>query len=807
MASPTLVATYGQAVNSGGVLSVSVPSVVNGDWLVVGIFESYGTTVLAPGGSGGGSWTAVGSQVGSPNSPNYQNQSAAFFRKTCPTSGTYTVAPTTGNEAVVLIAHLRNCAAVDGTPSVAAVAQASSTGSVAMAATSPATADAMLLGFFALLNFSGTFTWTAPSGMTERQDLSNGTGVESAGLATQVLAASGSTGVKTAVSSVGSNTVYGQAYGLFAISGTTGTTVVKAGGANTSAGAPHGAKTTVHERPKAGGTAGRGAPGGPKVRQATNPKTGAGAAAVTGNGARSVITFTKRGAGAAAGAPRGVKVRVTFTKSGAGAAGGAPGGGERLQPSQYIASVQVGTVVQPLDIAHTYPVGAPPAVGVVVNPVTVAHMVTVSPVMVGVATPGGFSASTALSPASVAVVVQPVTVGFSGSRNPPSRRGLPPVVFHGGVRVMAQTILSGTWVHRELPLGQLKLTSRLSGPQLITGVVEPENRELSELMVALPPWGTWLHVEEGGDIRGSGIFLPPAVDEDGTMTITATGVSGYAARIPYVGDFRGVQVDPASIVRLLWDHIQSFPRGNLGVSVIGATPVLVGDAPAPPAASTTAGVVQVDPNPPGPYYIHGYEFPPIGRIIDQLGQDTPFDYVEEQAWADPSKKDYVTHTIRLGYPAIGRRLDLNVTQGENLFEHGPFEEPDDAYADSAYVKGSGEGLDSILGYGGVPIPDRLRMPTVVTDKTIMTKPLADSRAATEVAYRLAAVEELGQIAVNVRHPNSPWGSFACGDEWLPRVRLPYYGSFAQWHRITQIEYDPQLGVAAVTMTRQSSFRG
>ena len=172
----------------------------------------------------------------------------------------------------------------------------------------------------------------------------------------------------------------------------------------------------------------------------------------------------------------------------------------------------------------------------------------------------------------------------------------------------------------------------------------------------------------------------------------------------------------------------------------------------------------------------------------------------------PAYKNIVFHRIRCQAPQIGRRLDeLNFTQGENLFEHGAFEEPDDGYADSAYVKGAGTGPDSIVGYSGIAIEDRLRMPTVVTDQRIVSKDSAVSRASEEVAKRLAAVEELRQIAVNVRHINSPWGSFAVGDEILPRVRLPYFGSFSQWHRITAIDYDPDAGVAALTLTRRSGF--
>lgn len=207
-----------------------------------------------------------------------------------------------------------------------------------------------------------------------------------------------------------------------------------------------------------------------------------------------------------------------------------------------------------------------------------------------------------------------------------------------------------------------------------------------------------------------------------------------------------------------------------------------------------------------PYKLHGYELTLVGKAVDQLGTDTPFEYVEEQGWADVAKQA-VCHRIRIAYPAIGsRRDDLNITEGENLLEHAPFEEPDDAYADSAFVHGAGSGEDAVTGFAGVDVPERLRLPKVVTDQTLTTADQATARAHDEVAVALSSVEEIAEVAINVRHENSLWGTFDVGDEVLPRVRLPWLGIFAQWHRITQITYSPDTGIAKVTLSRRDAFR-
>jgi len=595
-----------------------------------------------------------------------------------------------------------------------------------------------------------------------------------------------------------------------------------------------------------------------------------------------VITSKTGGVGRIA-APGGAKQLTSAAKlkTGTGAARGAGGGTKTVQKNIIVNldTVYVGVAQLAPDFARLLTLGTPLAVGVQTGAgpgTTPAHVIPLSPVTFGVAMGKTSAYSMATTPFGVAVTFPGLTVGFAGTHSGPSLRGVPPIIVPGALRVMAQTILSKTWVHRELPVGDLKITYRLSGPNMITGSVAPENRELSELLVALPPWGTWIHVEEGGDVRASGILLPSQIEADGSMSVTAAGVSSYAGRIPFVGpNYNGVNVDPIDVVRKLWEHIQGFPRGDLGVTVAGASGVLIGLPPQFPATSAKlparaeaakaisaklktneqvngdwswtgmpdavvtyhqslmddflaqgglgqgralqeafldkyvaaqTDIAQHDINQAeGPFHIKADELPAIGRIIDQLGTDCPFDYVEECGYSDPTVKNIVWHRIRCQSPMIGDRLSLNLTMGENIIEVGAFEEPDDAYCDSAYVKGAGEGPDSIMGYSGVAVGDRLRMPTVVTDKTLMTAGAATNRAAEVVATRLAAIEELEQIAVNVRHPNSPWGTFRVGDEILPRVRLPYIGVFAQWHRITQIEYQPDDGIAVLSLTRRAGF--
>lgn len=563
---------------------------------------------------------------------------------------------------------------------------------------------------------------------------------------------------------------------------------------------------------KTGNAAARGAAGGTKSVGKVFAKTGTAAPRGTAGGAKQLSRIsTKTGTAAARGGPGGTRQVFTFTKRGTAAARGGPGGTGFAQPSYLLQPVETFPVGQPVDLQKLSTLPAPGKVGAAPQPLSVSHVYDLgAPAVVGAAPQKVGSGSFALSPATVWLQGQGVTLGFV-ERVGRSHAGLPPVIVRGGVRIMAQNVLTGEWYNRELPLDDVELTLRLSGAQAITGTVNPENARVAREVLRLVPWGVWLHLEEGGEVRGSGILQPTQLDEDGSLALTALGPSAYAGRIPYTGEYSGVQVDPVDVVRTLWAHIQGFPRGDLGVTVTGASSVLIGQPLADPQTTTTtdgtgATVTEVTTTDQGPYMIHGYELPLIGRIIDQLGTDTPFDFVEECGYTDPAAKDKVWHRLRCQSPRIGTMLDLNLTQGENLLEHGGFEEPADGYADSAYVKGAGEGTDSIIGYAGTQIDNRLRLPAVVTDKTLKEKPSADSRAAEEVAARLASLEEIPQIVVNTRHPNSLWGTFGVGDLVLPRVRLPYYGAFAQWHRITEITWRPDDGIATLTLTRRDAFR-
>lgn len=369
-------------------------------------------------------------------------------------------------------------------------------------------------------------------------------------------------------------------------------------------------------------------------------------------------------------------------------------------------------------------------------------------------------------------------------------------------RLLAQSILTGKWISMGLPVTDPTITWNLSAATRISGTFKPEVSELSD--AGLEPWATWIYLEEDREIRAAGILQPTSVSHDGTLALEAVGPHGYAQRIPYRDRYSGIRVDPADVVRMLWAHIQGFPRGNLGVSVVGNTQVLKGTEPRDVSFVTGEGE-QVE-FVAGPYTLDYWQNTMIGREIESLATETPFDFWEEAYWTTPARTA-VAKRILIAFPQAGdRRFDLRFVEGENIIESADIEEPGDAYADTVYVAGKGEGVDQIAGSAMHFVGNRLRLPAVLTDKSIESNTRAKAVAGDELSARRAAMIEVPEIVIDARHRNAPLGSFSLGDEILISVRYPYLGQVAAWHRIITIQYLPLVDRAVLSLTRRGEFR-
>lgn len=314
-------------------------------------------------------------------------------------------------------------------------------------------------------------------------------------------------------------------------------------------------------------------------------------------------------------------------------------------------------------------------------------------------------------------------------------------------------------VETELPLDIAVISRNLSAPPRLDGTITNEVQRLRKNgRPIFEPWNTAILAEAGGLIRGAGIYRAPTYN-GAKWELDVAGFTSYAQGTMYDGAKYFVGEDPLNIFRHVWDHIQSQPGGNLGITIDSLTsPVRVGTAleQVQFQAETRPGVRELVSFEAGPRKLNWYDTPDLGKEIDDYAKETPFDWLETVQWAG----DEIDIHIKLGYPIIGGRKSYpRLILDENLVTVPSVVEGE--YVNQVHVLGAGEGRDAVRGYAGVS-DGRLRRTKVVTDKSIKSK-----TAANQLASRVLAATR-GQLVVErlevSNHPNAPLESIQLGDE-------------------------------------------
>lgn len=374
-------------------------------------------------------------------------------------------------------------------------------------------------------------------------------------------------------------------------------------------------------------------------------------------------------------------------------------------------------------------------------------------------------------------------------------------------RLIAQRILDGEIVDWELPVDEdFEYVEQLSGPVVMKGSFRPEQISVQELM--LDGYAYWLHVEINQQIRASAILLPLQF-QDSTMSFSAEGIAAAPHYQIYDGVYRMIQVDPLSIVRTIWNYVQSQPQSDYGVVLSGnSSPVRLGDPATTETTVTDNGdgttTTTIRDIPAKPYELVWWNATNCGEEIDTLSSQTPFDYVERNEW-NRDRTD-VLHYIDMGYPRIGVALPDLLFNEENILEVVPIQELEDSYASAVLVIGAGEGEDTIRGYAAQSFGDRVRKEVVITDKTITTGERAYTRALTELAARRGRAFEISEIVIAAYHTNAPVGSYKVGDDIRVAVDIPWLmETHTAWYRITSITNKPSSDKVRLGLAHAGTF--
>ncbi|PRX95564.1 hypothetical protein [Allonocardiopsis opalescens] len=399
-----------------------------------------------------------------------------------------------------------------------------------------------------------------------------------------------------------------------------------------------------------------------------------------------------------------------------------------------------------------------------------------------------------------------------------------------------------TWISRGLPLRDVRLSPAVSGPYRLTATLDPDRADLLDAdgEPLIQEHSTLILAEADGVVRGGGIVTAaPATGP--TMEITATGFTGHAAGQPLmsthtwggsVAGTTGNGVDPLTVVRALWDHLQAQPNGDLGVTYEATTtPFRLGSwfnarrlpteaEPNPPANEVEPEIpinkvwTNSDTKPAAAsgkivywrYELAHWDNVDIGGTVDELARTVPFDYREHYAWdgSGPDGKGGVALRLDFGYPRLGAyRPALRFVEGENVTEVVTVDRDGADYANVVVARGAGEGSKQLVQTASVP-DGRLRR-AVTIERSDITSASALRAAATQELMRRSTLTDITGFTVDASHPHAPIGSFAPGDDVLVRTRTGWRRATAIRVRITGFDYEPGSARITVTCSRSDGF--
>lgn len=365
----------------------------------------------------------------------------------------------------------------------------------------------------------------------------------------------------------------------------------------------------------------------------------------------------------------------------------------------------------------------------------------------------------------------------------------PPML--GGWRYLAQRTdggdYYGDWLDTELPLMDVQITKVLSGPPRLSATIAPVYGRMvgSDGLPLLHEWGTIIHAEDDGAIRGSFIVVDSQF-QGSKWTLDCMGYSGYIKGMAFTGI--GVHAtagaasfwdtDPLDIVRYLWADVEFTPGSNLLMSVDSTTssPIRVGVDP----ATATPGSGEK------PYTVSWWETHDLGAEVDKLAATTPFDYRERHWWGPGRTQVY--HALDFGYPALGgRRTDLRFVLGENIQVMPDAAQQGEDFANHVRLLGAGEGSEMIMAEAQ-KLDGRLRRMVVVDDKAITSRDDATIGVRMELGRRSQLLSVSDVVIRNSQH--APLGSFDVGDEIRIQGTLDWL-EIDLWCRVITLTIEPE----------------
>lgn len=380
-----------------------------------------------------------------------------------------------------------------------------------------------------------------------------------------------------------------------------------------------------------------------------------------------------------------------------------------------------------------------------------------------------------------------------------------PINFYDRFRFAVEDV-HGNILTRDLVPMQNTIGRILSAPSQIELSIHPKHPSVQHQSGSGPiqfkPWGHWIHAlkyDQFGNERiwASGLVQPSEVDpETGVLSLRATGFSDYPKGIPWLVNWNPIAVDPFAIVANIWNHIQSYWNGSLGVTTY---PSSSGTLMLPGFSFNNEQFVQDF----FAIFIRAIDKTDCGEYLTKLSQDIPFDYFEESSWN--STRTAIIKKIRLGYPQGGIRQEgLVFRVGENVKATTQRLESEVEWMSDIMIDGFFPGKTYSATISNAD-PDRYRRVMMENDLRIDS----NERGAAWAKKRLTRRQfpyQYQSIIIDPFHPNAPFGTFDVGDTILVQGPMPWKGdSISQWHRVLGMQWDGEKGDMELQLMAEGAF--
>lgn len=365
-------------------------------------------------------------------------------------------------------------------------------------------------------------------------------------------------------------------------------------------------------------------------------------------------------------------------------------------------------------------------------------------------------------------------------------------------RFIVEEARTGQILSRDLVVSKPKLLRAVSGPCNLQ--MDVNFRDASARGIYFKPWGQWIHAEKlvHGErkIWASGIVQPSQVDKKtGVIHLQAQGFSSYMKGTPWLDNWNPLACDAFEPVHKIWDHLQSYPDGNLGVEVYPA----ISGIEMLPGYGFDGQITNLNFF---AEFIRATDKQDCGDNVEKLARDIPFDYVEQSGWN--TDRTAIWKKLYLGYPKAGVQQDnMLFAMNENVLEATPHLETEIDWASAAIVDGWFPGVEHSSTFTNAD-PFRFRRVIMQDDARINSDERAQVWARRKLSRRQTPAY-WESILINPDHPNAPFGTWDVADRIWVRGRMPLVGDVNQLHKIIAIAYDGESQRCEITMKAEGAF--